>query len=127
MQVRPFDQINLEELKEIHERFYAEEFSLPDFLSGFISSCVISDDEGRLVTAGGIRPMIEVVAVTNKEQSVRVRREALYKFVQLCMFSAQGNDLHVFVQDEVWEKHLKRFGFRETKGKSLILSGGHCG
>lgn len=123
MQIRALADVDFEQLKDIHGRFYEDEFSFRDFFRGFVSSCCISDDDGRIITAGGIRPIVEAVAITNKDCSVRSRREALYNFVQLCMFSCQGNDLHVFVQDPVWEKHLKRFGFKETVGKSLILTG----
>lgn len=53
------------------------------------------------------------------------RREALYEMLRVSMGTIKlqnYNQLHAFVQDEVWMGHLKRAGFVETKGKSLILT-----
>ncbi len=121
MQVRPITEADVEELKVIHKRFYEHEFSFEDFISNFYASCIIANGDEQIVVAGGIRPLIEIVAVTNKDLSVRTRKEALYKFLQVAMQSSQGEGLHAFIQDETWEKHLKRFGFTETVGKSLVL------
>jgi len=39
-------------------------------------------------------------------------------------FAKQGNfdQIHVFIQDQGWENHLRKIGFVPTKGNSLVLT-----
>jgi hypothetical protein len=125
MTIRPLKDSDVNELRTIHAKYYSHEFSFDDFARGFLASCCIESSSGEIVSAGGIRPLTEIVLVTNKDFSVRERREALYKMLTACMYSASKfrlDSLHAFVQDDVWIKHLKRVGFKDTKGKSLILN-----
>ena len=113
------------ELRKIHEKYFSHEFTFDDFIGGFIAAFTVEDSvSGKIVSAGGIRAIIETVAVTNKDFSVRERREALYNLLAACAFNANGRGytaLHAFIQDETWLKQLKRAGFRETVGKSLVM------
>lgn len=121
------DRLTLEDigrLRVIHEKYYNEEFSFPDFTNKFISHFVVSDDSGDIICGGGVRTILESLIITDKSFSVRDRREALYKVLQASLFAVSRcdyNELHAFIQDEVWLRHLKNVGFKETKGKSLVL------
>lgn len=124
MIIRPLSSSDLDELRTIHEKYYKDEFCFDDFISGFLASCVISDESGRIVSAGGMRALAEMVLITNKDCSVRDRREALYMILNASCYQAPRlgfNSLHAFIQEEKWLKQLKRIGFKETKGKSLVL------
>lgn len=114
---------DIDELRRIHEKHYSSEFSFDDFISGFISAFVI-EENNRIISAGGIRSIVECVAITDKDISVRDRREALYQLLSASIFHTTSNgynQLHAFIQDETWLKHLKRAGFKETVGKSIVL------
>src|SRR5574338_1452047 len=124
MNIRPLSNLDIRQLQQIHEKYYAQEFDFDDFMRGFVASACIESDSGEIISAGGIRPLTEIVLVTNKDFSVRERRAALYNMLAACMFSANKlsiDSLHAFVQDDAWIKHLKRVGFKDTIGKSLYL------
>lgn len=116
---------DIDELRKIHEKHYSSEFSFSDFASGFIAAFVVEDSESNtIITAGGIRAIVECVAITDKDISVRDRREALYKLLQACAFhtTSKGyNGLHAFIQNDDWLRQLKKVGFKETAGKSLVM------
>lgn len=118
------DKADLPELQSVHQRFYEKEFSFPNFLDEFIYPFTIKVN-GKIITAGGIRPIAELVLITDKATPIDERREV---FMEALMLSsdiakrARFHDIHVFVQDEKWMKHLIQiYGFKETAGKSLII------
>jgi len=126
MNIRCLHPDDIPQLRRIHEKYYIHEFTFDDFITGIISAFTIEDsDTGEIVTAGGIRPIIECVAITNKDFSVRERREALYNLLAASTFAANRynySQLHAFIQDENWLRQLKKTGFRETVGKSLVMN-----
>lgn len=122
--IRAVLESDLEKIKEIHRKYYADEFNIPDFNKHFINSFVITDSENNIISAGGIRPILEVVAVTDKDKMVRERVSALNDLLTISAFIAEHDgfdELHCFVQDENWLRQLKKKGFVETKGKSLVF------
>jgi len=123
MIIRSYDPTDFDEVKRIHEKYYQTEFNLPNFLNNYICAVTLEDERG-IVTTGGIRNIVEAVAVTNKDRSVRVRRDALLTMMQALIYMAQANNhkqLHAFVQDEPWTNHLLDNGFNKTKGQALVL------
>lgn len=114
------------ELKEIHEKYYSSEFSFPDFVTKYLCAFVVTDDESnRIITAAGVRTVTEVVALTNKDFAPRARREGLYRILDASAFVAIHNgydQIHAFVQDDNWQKQLKKVGFRDCAGKALYLN-----
>lgn len=122
--ITPFD---LDRLKEIHKSFFEHEFSFEDFLHGSIANFVITDDsDGEIITAGSIRPIAEMTAISNLNKSPRMRRNALYDMLQIAQYvlrdSSIYEQLHVFVQDDKWEDMLKRAGFTECAGRPLFIN-----
>lgn len=119
--ITPFD---IERIKRIHERHYKTEFDLPNLFHAFHGVFAVTDDSDNIITVGGVRPLAEVVAVTDKDFSVRDRREALYKLLDGMAFIAGNHNydaIHCFVQDRIWLSQLLEVGFRHTKGTSLLF------
>lgn len=120
LKIRTLNRDDLKEIKIIHDKFYKNEFQLPE--DHYLASFVIEGNEG-IVTAGGIRTIPELIAITNKDMSVRSRREALIKLLQASSFVCDNlnySHIHAFVQDENWYHQLIRHGFHIPKGKALI-------
>lgn len=117
---------DMNELRTIYEKYYVKEFDFPEFVSTFAHGLVIEDDvSGRIISGGGIRAIAESVILTNKDFSPRVRKVALLEILHAQLFAAAklgfGEGLHVFVQDEKWVQQLKQYGFRNTRGTSLVI------
>ena len=123
MNIRAFQLDDLDDVKMLHEKHYKDEFSLPNFANGYFCVFVIEDDEGVL-TIGGVRPIMEAVALTNKDRSPRDRLPALYRLIDACSYVAgrnHFNQVHAFIQDKRWSNRLKKMGLKPTKGESLVL------
>lgn len=111
------------QLKELYEKFFKEEFDLPDF-SRFLFSLVVRDEHGAVITAGGVRTIAESIIITDKDYPIEARLAALKQMQGAQAYLAQqvGYDqLHAFVQDEKWLTHLKKHGFKDCIGKALYL------
>ena len=111
-------------LKYIHEKYYKHEFEFPDFLNHFLCAFTIIGDDGDIVLTGGIRTIVECVALTDKNKSPFIRRKALVELMaasQYVMDRSGYDEMHAFVQDDKWLDQLKRSGFRNTRGQSIVL------
>lgn len=125
MDIRPITAHDVVRIREIWKEFYQEEFSFDEFHRHFVTCFAVVSDEGAIISAGGLRPILESVIVTDKNFSVRDRREALLLMLQAnSYFSRQlGHDqIHAFIQDEVWKLQLRRHGFVRCKGEAMVLS-----
>lgn len=113
-------------LKEIHAQFFANEFTFEDFLHGAMASFLFIDDsDGSIISACCVRPIAEMVALTNMSKSPRMRRNVLYDALQIASFMLRDTNmkqLHAFVQDKVWESQLIRAGFNHCAGKPLYIN-----
>jgi hypothetical protein len=124
MIIRNYFPVDLKQLSEIHDKFYKDEFPLSDFFNHPFGQVTVTEND-KIICAASTREILELIAVTNKDFSVRKRREALLMVLQSSMFLAARTDfnqLHAFIQDEKWMKHLGEYGFKKTKGQSLVLS-----
>jgi hypothetical protein len=125
MNIRVMNPADLFELKEIHSEFFSNEFEFPNFFNNFLSSFVVTDENGRIITGGGVRLIAESIIITDKDYPIEPRRKALFEMLAASAFTASSRDfrqIHAFIQDEKWLNHLKRKGFKETVGKSLVLN-----
>lgn len=125
MEVKNLEEPDLISLRHIHSLYFKDEFSFPDFLYGYLKSFVVLDEDGRIITAGGVRPIMECVLITDLNRTPRERREALLLALEASILPCEQlgyTQLHAFVQDEVWIHHLEKYGFKSTVGKSLVLS-----
>src|SRR3989304_3905742 len=124
MIIRPFRENDLDQLKEIHEKYYKEEFRLENFLRPYLFGVICANDDDFIISAGVLRFIFESCIMTDKDFSSRIRRDALLQILrsQLLVTGRLGGDtIHAFVQDDKWFDQLKRYGFKEPKGKALFL------
>jgi hypothetical protein len=123
MNVREYRPSDLDEVKRIHKKYYAEEFSLTDFLRGYLCVVTIEDDMG-IITVGGVRNLAEANVITNKDRSAGVRVKALYNLFDALSFIAKThghNQLFAFVQEDKWRAHLIEKGFSPVNGTTLVV------
>lgn len=126
MIVRRLNPSDIDELRRIHEKFFSKEFSFSDLFGNSLSSLVVTDDEGKIITGGQVRVIAEACIITDKDIKVEERRRAFHQILNHFKFSVAStkgfNQLHVFSEDDKWIRHLKQAGFEETSGKSLVLN-----
>lgn len=123
MNVRDLKPSDLQKVVEIHQKHYKEEFSIGDFLHNINHPIIIEEDD-QIILAAGMRPIVESVAITNKDTSPRLRREALLLALRWMVIKAREAGqpaLHCFIQGDSWVEQLKKYGFKPTKGESLIM------
>lgn len=123
MWVRSLEPSDIYKISKIHEKHFEKEFVLPDFLDNYYAAFSVEDNNG-LITVGGVRPIAEVVTITDKDRTPTDRIKALYQVLDISIFIAQSrgfDQLHAFIQDKKWSNRLKRNGFVNTKGESLVL------
>lgn len=110
---------------EIHRKYYKEEFEFPGFLDKFLCAFVVEDEDSKeIVAIGGLRTITESILITDKDFSPRIRKIALQEILAASMFFTEKfeyKEIHAFIQDSEWEHHLRKIGFKDTVGKSLVL------
>src|ERR1700739_4257288 len=102
LNIQPLTASDLAQVARIHEKHYQHEFSMDEFNRQFLGLFSITDSDGTVITAGGLRPLLESVIVTNKDASARKRREGLLKMLEINEFVAKrvgNNSFHAFIQD----------------------------
>jgi hypothetical protein len=123
MLVRMLKESDLPKIAEIHRNFYEKEFDFEELFLRNIGVFAVTDENDVIVCVGAVRPIAEVVLITDKEKTVRERRSALFKVLDASEFVAKNSgfdQLHIFVQDDNWIKHLMKNGFKATAGKALV-------
>lgn len=121
-QVRCIKKEDLDQLREIHSKYYADQFNFPDFFD-YLCAFVIEDEHG-IVTAGGVRDIPEVIALTDKTRDPKDRVDALYQLLDASIYTARKLDyeqLYVFSQDPRYANRIRRSGFRPHRGQALII------
>lgn len=127
MIVRRMSPSDIRILSRIHEKFYAGEFSFGDLFGNSLSSLVVTDDDDKIICGGQTRTIAEACIVTNKDIKISERRRALMSILNHFRqgVGCKGFDqLHAFVQDENWRRHLIKAGFKPTKGEALVIGVG---
>ena len=123
--IRGMKEEDLDELRVIHEKFYKEEFDFPNFCDKFLCSFIIQGDNNKILCGGGVRLITESMLITNKDFPVDERREAFLQVLDASVFLTGKygyNQLHAFVQDLSWERHLVKYGFETCKGRALVVN-----
>lgn len=123
MIIRALLKRDAEIIRKLHSKFFGDEFSI-NGLNGFMTSFAAVDNDDRLVMAAGIRPIMEAIMVTDKDIEISQRRAAGLEILETMKITtrlAGYNELHCFVQDEKWMRHLLKYGFKPTIGKSLVM------
>lgn len=115
---------HIERAKEIHKNYYQKEFDFPDFLKEFLLVFSSVNEEGQLVSIGGVKSILEFIAITDPTKSVRDRHTSVYDLLAAANSAAKNNDydqIHAFIQDPHWKDVMLKRGFRETKGQALVI------
>lgn len=112
------------QIKDIHEQFYKDEFDLSE-MTNFTCGFTSVDENDKVICAGGIKTLMEMIIVTDKNIDITKRQLALYDMLNTAGKSTKacGYDLlHIFIQDDKWARYLiKHVGFKPTIGKSLVI------
>jgi len=110
MKVRELYREELPYIQELHDKFYGKDFYLPDLTQGFLVGFTITNDEDKLIIAGGVRPIAETIIVTDKEShSMITIGRALIKALDISEYVCRRHEiklLHAFVKNEGYKKHL---------------------
>ena len=120
--IRCFTPDDLDELRRIHSAHFENEFFEPDFLR-YLCAFTVEDEKG-IITFGGVRHIVECVTVTNKDRNPVDRIKALYQIMDASIFMTKKygfDQMYVWSQNPKWAKRLRKNGFREPVGQSLIL------
>jgi hypothetical protein len=125
MNTRPLHPTDLEKLRAIHSKFYKDEFNFPNFFGTFLNGFVITDDNDRILIGGGVKPLAESIIITDKDMNTISLGRALVETINVSKAICRHNalqQLHAFVQDEVYGRHLLAHGFEPVKGQALVLN-----
>lgn len=110
--IRALTPNDIEEIRKIHERDYPD-LNFPNFYS-MMSAFVIEDENKEIIMAGGVEAIAEALLVTNKESSRIKIGKALVEAQRFAMFTCGRfniRELHAFVTDKNYAKHLIQHGF----------------
>lgn len=117
--------------KEIIDKIYTDFYSkneYPEFFNEdgkFQCPFVVTDDNDRIIVAGGVKTIVEAVFVTDKNIPPLVRLDALFQGLGSVIFIAKGmkyQQIHAFVNnDESYTKILQKYGFKLIDAKLLVL------
>lgn len=123
MMIRALNPSDIDELRNIHARHFLEEFEFPDFLHNFLCCFVVVNNQGNIVSGGGVRLIAESVILTNKDYAADERRAALYQILDASEYvtkKADFNHLHAVTDNTKWMQHLSKVGF-QLRGNALAL------
>lgn len=125
MIIRNYTESDYNKILALHDAHYSNEFLADELFDKAADQFIITDDDDKLIVYGANRLIVEVIAVTDKDRSVRERTRALNLLLQVSTYSslsAQYKQNHAFVQDPNFLVHLRKFGFKPTKGHALVLN-----
>lgn len=129
MNIRELRPSDIDKLKRLWEIHYKDKFPFPNFFRHFVSSFVVLDDHENIISAAGVRTILESVVITDQDRSVRTRYEALSHILNASVFFSQKmgyDEITAFIQsDPKWEEHLRSIGFVDIKGTGLVLGVSH--
>ena len=124
MNIRELKSTDVNVIREIHDKYFKTEFELPDFFDKFLCAFVVTDSNDIIISSGGVRLIPESILITNKDFSVRTRREALYRILDASVYVTKNHgysQLHAFIQDDIWKQQLKKIGFNSCKGDAIYI------
>jgi len=124
MKIRSITERDITLAKQIHQMYYAEEMPMPDFKSNYHCIYSITDDNDKPIVIGGVKPIAEVIILTDKGRHIKDKVPALHKMLEAALFTARVHhheQIHCAIQDQAYERHLKKIGFRSVKGNFLVL------
>ena len=114
LKTRSLNPTDLSLVRELHDKYFGDQFKLPDF-TNMLGAFVITNEEDKLIMAGGVRTIGESLLVTDKEHSSKTELgRALVIAQDISRYICYKNGiewLHAFVKDEGYARHLIKHGF----------------
>lgn len=127
MLIRAYQPQDIEEAKQIFDKFYANgrngQLEFPNMTENYLCAFTIKGDDDKIVTTGGVRTILEVTLITDKSRNVRERVQALREALRASSYIARQfrfNWLHAVTDDSSWSDQLKRNGFA-SRGEELEI------
>jgi hypothetical protein len=113
-----------DQIAKIHHEFYEHEFELSQ-LDNLTCGFASVDAQDQVICAGGIKTIMEMIIVTDKNIDLARRQVALYDMFRTAGHSTKSagySSLHAFVTDEKWTRYLiKHVGFKPIVGTGLVI------
>ena len=110
-------------LQKIYETHGKDEADDPKFPHGYIGGFVITDDDDKIVMGGGVKLIAESVIVTDKTCNPHLLGDALLHAlgysIHVCRY-AKVDELHAFVKNEAFAKHLLKHGFSPRQSSYFL-------
>lgn len=127
MKIRELRPGDIDSIIEINKRCHPRDM-FPDF-SHFYSPPVVVEDDGRIVTAGGVEAIAEAVTITDNTFSSHVRTTALQELLKSMLLTCgrvHQDYLYAFVDghDKPWIKAINRVGFKKKENDPFFLKVG---
>ena len=113
--IKPLQKLDIDHIKKLHEKYYSQ-FEFPDFFNRFLVNFKIIDENEEIIIAGGVRPIAETIIVTDQTKSRTKIGRALVEAQRFSMYACGRyniDELHAFIDDMQYAKHLERHGFSE--------------
>ena len=115
---------DIEYVLKLHNKHFDREFH-PDELKRFTTSFAAVDDNDQIIIAAGVTPILEAITITDKDAPLELKYKLLAELLETIKVTtrlAGYDELHCFVQNPAWVRHLiHHAGFKPTKGQSLVL------
>lgn len=124
MRVRALEMDDIEKLRELHEQFFKDQFAFPDFVNGFLTAFVVTDDNDKIIVGGGVRAIAEAVLITDIDAPRVTVGRSLHESYKVSKYLCEKfgySSLHAFVHKYTYERHLRLRGFTSVKGSALVL------
>lgn len=123
MEIRYLEPRDHAQIKYIYDEFF-KDMEYVDFYKNFHCAFVVENEDGRIIAVGGLRPIVEAVVLTDKDMSIRDRREALLRIFEGVKYAAEKlnePEIHVFAWDPSYITHLvSRMGFKCVEQNKVL-------
>jgi hypothetical protein len=122
--IRLLEMEDLPRLREIHEQFYKQDFPFPiEPNRKHLDRYIITDCDDNILIFGTLEVNAELVALSDLDADIKLRREAYSKLIAANLFGAQNYNLpfiYASATNSAMEKHLRHRGFETPKHPILI-------
>ena len=123
MDIRYVEPRDHAQIKYIYDEFF-HDMEFVDFYKNFHCAFVVEDEDGKIIAVGGLRPIVEGLVLTDKDASVRERKEALLRIFEGIKYAAEKlnqPEIHVFAYDPSYITHLvSRMGFKCVEQNKVL-------
>lgn len=127
MNIRALKLEDIPEAKKIFDKFYKTDsngsLEFPDMTKDYLCCFVVEDDNGKIISVGGVRTIAEVTLMTDKDISARKRVIALKEILRASGYIARNfrfDWLHAVTDDPTWANQLESQGFK-SRGQELEI------